>query len=77
MKSTRPVWTCRGDVRGSCRVRHRSYAASMACIERDMLAVKKKYGRSAYSDRWPTAANEAAADLLEESHAELDYYICE
>jgi len=49
---TQPRYTCRGSVRGSCGIRHLSYAAAERCCERDQRACRSQ-GATAYSDRAP------------------------
>jgi hypothetical protein len=44
-------WTCCGDVRGACSIRHRTKAAAAACCDADNRAVKRWHGPRAYSDR--------------------------
>lgn len=45
-------WTCKGDVRGDCGHKHRSYATAAACCIRDGRGVTRGHGSSAYSDRY-------------------------
>ena len=44
-------YTCRGDVRGDCNVKHRSVGAALACCAKDNRDVKRGNGRNSYSDR--------------------------
>lgn len=46
-------WTCEGDVRGGCGIRHRTEGASQACCDRDTRNVKRGHSGGAYSDRRP------------------------
>lgn len=46
----REYWTCVGDVRGDCGVKHRSLASAEACCDRDHAGCKTQGG---YSDRSP------------------------
>lgn len=45
------LYTCKGNVRGSCRIKHRTLRAAIACCRRDQRGCEKVGG---YSDREPT-----------------------
>ena len=44
-------YTCVGDVRGRCRIMHRSIAAAVRCLANDQRACRRGGGAGAYSDR--------------------------
>jgi hypothetical protein len=41
-------YTCKGDVRGDCGIKHRTLETALACLERDMEGCASQGG---YSDR--------------------------
>jgi hypothetical protein len=45
------AYTCHGDVRGFCGVRHKTAEAAQDHCDRDMASVKRGHGSDAYSDR--------------------------
>ena len=45
------TYTCEGNVRPDCGVRHRSIAAAVRCCRQDNRAVKRGNGPRSYSDR--------------------------
>ena len=49
-------WTCLGNVRGQCGVRHRTQDTASAHCDQDDRDVRRGHGRLAYSDRRPTQA---------------------
>lgn len=57
------IITCRGSVRGSCGIRHRSLAAARRCCERDAGGVRSAYPSTyptrSYSDRSPVGLTAA------------------
>ncbi len=57
------IITCRGAVRGSCGIRHRSLSAAQACCERDAAGIRSVYTSTyptrAYSDRRPVGLTPA------------------
>lgn len=73
---TRPAltFTCRGDVRGGCGIRHRTLAAARACCDRDAAGVRSAYPSTyptrAYSDREPVGLTDDARAEIEFAYAE-------
>lgn len=59
-------WTCEGQVRGSCGIRHRTLEAAVRCCERDMRHCQ---GLGGYSDRTPWRQGEG--ETLESLVADL------
>jgi len=48
---SKSYWTTKGDVRGSCGHKHRTYEAAEACRAKDMRQCKALPGGNSYSDR--------------------------
>jgi hypothetical protein len=46
-------WTCIGEVRGECGVKHRTEQAAQKCCDRDNRDCKRGHGPRSYSDRYP------------------------
>ncbi len=63
------TYTCRGDVRGDCGIRHRSEAAAERCCARDQAGVSRRYPSTfptrAYSDRHPVCISTDEAEVAE------------
>jgi hypothetical protein len=70
----RITYTCRGNVRGCCEVRHGSLKAASKCQQSDQRACKKVGG---YSDRKVVRINEYGRfeDLSEGEFAELNHHL--
>jgi hypothetical protein len=48
------LYTCRGSVRGSCGIKHRSIGAALRCQDQDQRACASQGG---YSDRYTSLAS--------------------
>jgi len=71
MKDKRMKYTCTGDVRSDCGIKHKTIAAAIRCIEKDSRGCGKFGG---YSDRIVTHEDGGRLDDDESAEAMREYF---